>query len=57
MFAMSKPYSGQDGGPSPPGAPSARTRRAVHSPSPYFPPPAARCTADLIALVMTLPMP
>ena len=24
---------------------------------PYFPPPAARCTADLIALVMTLPMP
>ena len=23
----------------------------------YFPPPAARCTADLIALVITLPMP
>ena len=23
----------------------------------YFPPPAARCTADLIALVMTLPIP
>jgi hypothetical protein len=27
-------------------------RRAV--PHPYLPPPAARCTADLIALVITL---
>jgi hypothetical protein len=55
MIAMLEPYSGADGAPSPPGAPREARRAAL--PRPYFPPPAARCTADLIALVMTLPMP